>query len=130
MLNRNGRAMLAETTEVTDSLRHRFPSSPGAVRWFAALLCLVVIIAASDKAFAQSRAVLGPGDSIRVTVFQSPDLTTEARISERGAQLLALVSRARARAREGSPASSSAAMLAACPMQMVVTSFFTYCMVS
>ena len=31
----------------------------------------------------------------------------------------------------GSPAASSkAAMLAACPMQIVVTSFFTYCMVS
>ena len=82
--------MLAETTEATDSLRHRFPSSPGAVRWFAALLCLVVI-AASDKAFAQSRAVLGPGDSIRVTVFQSPDLTTEARISEHGTLAFPLI---------------------------------------
>ena len=27
---------------------------------------------------------LGPGDTVRITVFQSPDLTTEARISERG----------------------------------------------
>ena len=60
------------------------------MRWFAALLCLVVI-AASDKAFAQSRAVLGPGDSIRVTVFQSPDLTTEARISEHGTLAFPLI---------------------------------------
>src|SRR5690349_19807649 len=28
--------------------------------------------------------LLGNGDSVRVTVFQNPDLTTEARISERG----------------------------------------------
>jgi polysaccharide export outer membrane protein len=28
--------------------------------------------------------LLGAGDSVRVTVFQNPDLTTEARISERG----------------------------------------------
>lgn len=29
--------------------------------------------------------LLGSGDTVRVTVFQNPDLTTEARISERGA---------------------------------------------
>ena len=27
---------------------------------------------------------LGAGDAVRVTVFQQPDLTTEARISEKG----------------------------------------------
>jgi len=32
----------------------------------------------------QSRETLGEGDSIRITVFQNPDLTTETRISERG----------------------------------------------
>jgi polysaccharide export outer membrane protein len=32
----------------------------------------------------QAPALLGDGDSVRVTVFQNPDLTTEARISERG----------------------------------------------
>jgi polysaccharide export outer membrane protein len=31
-----------------------------------------------------SREVLGAGDTIRITVFQNPDLTTEARISEQG----------------------------------------------
>src|ERR1700682_4334388 len=76
--------------ETANPLQHRLPSSPNAVRWFAALLCLVVI-AASDKAFAQSRAILGPGDSVRVTVFQSPDLTTEARISERGTLAFPLI---------------------------------------
>jgi polysaccharide export outer membrane protein len=76
--------------ETPNSLRQRFPSSPSAARWFAALLCLVVI-AASDKAFAQSRSILGPGDSVRVTVFQSPDLATEARISERGTLAMPLI---------------------------------------
>ncbi|MDR1424960.1 MAG: polysaccharide export protein EpsE [Azoarcus sp.] len=28
--------------------------------------------------------ILGPGDIVRITVFQSPDLTTEARVSEKG----------------------------------------------
>src|SRR5690349_20408941 len=28
---------------------------------------------------------LGPGDVVRITVYQNPDLTTEARISETGA---------------------------------------------
>jgi len=35
--------------------------------------------------------LLGAGDSVRVTVFQNPDLTTEARISERGAITVPLV---------------------------------------
>jgi len=74
----------------TKPLKHQFPSSPSAVRWFAALMCLVVI-AVSDKAVAQSRAILGPGDSVRVTVFQSPDLATEARISERGTLAFPLI---------------------------------------
>ena len=33
---------------------------------------------------APATELLGDGDSVRVTVFQNPDLTTEARISERG----------------------------------------------
>lgn len=38
-----------------------------------------------DPAVSQVDYVLGAGDSIRVTVFQSPDLTLEARISDTGA---------------------------------------------
>jgi len=41
----------------------------------------------SFAAVAQSNEreyVLGPGDIVRVTVFQNPDLTTEARVSEKG----------------------------------------------
>jgi polysaccharide export outer membrane protein len=32
----------------------------------------------------ESREALGPGDGVRITVFQNPDLTTETRVSERG----------------------------------------------
>lgn len=38
----------------------------------------------AGAALAQSREILGEGDSIRITVFQNPDLTTETRISEDG----------------------------------------------
>lgn len=41
-------------------------------------------MALPSATFAQSRETLGEGDSIRITVFQNPDLATEARISERG----------------------------------------------
>ena len=34
---------------------------------------------------------LGPGDTIRVTVFQQPDMTTEARVSDRGTIPLPLI---------------------------------------
>ncbi len=45
--------------------------------------CLMAIML-STTAFAQPREILGNGDSIRITVFQNPDLTTETRISELG----------------------------------------------
>jgi len=57
--------------------------SPIAARRFAAVLCLAVMTP-SVTAFGQSREILGGGDSVRITVFQNPDLTTETRISERG----------------------------------------------
>jgi polysaccharide export outer membrane protein len=51
-----------------------------------AVLCLACLAAMtlSVAAFGQSREILGEGDSIRITIFQNPDLTTETRISERG----------------------------------------------
>jgi protein involved in polysaccharide export with SLBB domain len=52
-------------------------------RRIAAVLCLAAMTL-SGAAIAQSRDVLGEGDSIRITVFQNPDLTTETRISEKG----------------------------------------------
>ena len=52
-------------------------------RRIAAALCLAATTL-SGAVIAQSRDVLGEGDSIRITIFQSPDLTTETRISEKG----------------------------------------------
>ena len=49
----------------------------------AALLCLA-IVGLPTAAFGQSRETLGEGDSIHITVFQNPDLTTDTRVSERG----------------------------------------------
>ena len=54
-----------------------------AARWIAALAA-AVLFAFAIGADAASRETLGVGDTIRVTVFQNPDLNTEVRISERG----------------------------------------------
>src|ERR1035437_7033625 len=48
---------------------------------FAALIALAAT--AQDK-FAQPDYALGAGDAIRVQVFQNPELTIEARVSENG----------------------------------------------
>src|SRR5258707_14870656 len=45
----------------------------------------------SASVLGQSREILGEGDSVRITVFQNPDLTTETRISERGTITFPLV---------------------------------------
>jgi polysaccharide biosynthesis/export protein len=59
-------------------------------RWFAALAG-VALLAFAIQGQADSRETLGAGDSIRVTVFQNPDLTTETRISERGTIMFPLI---------------------------------------
>jgi len=64
--------------------------SPNAARRLAGLLCLAAMTL-SVAAFGQSREILGEGDSVRITVFQNPDLTTETRISERGTITFPLV---------------------------------------
>src|SRR5882672_10929850 len=78
------------------------PNAAAAARRLAALLCLAAMTL-SATAFGQSREAplptlqlqsretLGEGDSIRITVFQNPDLTTETRISERGTITFPLV---------------------------------------
>lgn len=40
--------------------------------------------AAADRRTEQTNTVLGVGDVVKITVFQNPDMTTEARISESG----------------------------------------------
>src|SRR2546427_8178093 len=59
-------------------------------RWFAALAGMA-LLAFAIQGQADSRETLGAGDSIRVTVFQNPDLTTETRISERGTIMFPLI---------------------------------------
>lgn len=57
-------------------------------------LCVVVLMALLAQvapAHAGSGDILGPGDSVRVTVFQNPDLTTETRISPQGTILMPLI---------------------------------------
>ncbi len=68
-------------------LYRRPPTVPSGAA-LAALLCIAVM-ALSAGAYgpsreSPSREALGEGDSVRITVFQNPDLTTETRISERG----------------------------------------------
>jgi polysaccharide biosynthesis/export protein len=50
----------------------------------------VFLLALAAPAWAQADK-LGVGDAVRVTVFQQPDLTTEARINERGALAMPLI---------------------------------------
>ena len=48
------------------------------------LMALVMMAAAVAHAAPQADYVLGPGDIIRITVYQSTDLTLDARVSETG----------------------------------------------
>ena len=68
------------------AMRHARTAS----RWFA-LLAAVALSVFAIQADAASRETLGAGDTIRVTVFQNPDLTTEVRISERGTIVFPLI---------------------------------------
>ncbi len=50
-----------------------------------AAVMLYILLAMGTQSWAQDREyALGAGDVIRITVFQNPDLTTEARVSENG----------------------------------------------
>lgn len=55
------------------------------------LIALLLMAAALPGWAAEPREKLGAGDAVRITVFQQPDLTTEARINERGAVAMPLV---------------------------------------
>jgi polysaccharide export outer membrane protein len=49
-----------------------------------AFACWTAVAAAQNASTPAGEYQLGPGDSIRVQVYQSPDLTVEARVSESG----------------------------------------------
>jgi len=57
----------------------------------ALLLPACALVTAMAWAADDSREVLGPGDTLRVTVFQNPDLGGELRVSEKGSVVLPLV---------------------------------------
>jgi polysaccharide export outer membrane protein len=48
------------------------------------ILLGLLLMAAALPGWAEPREKLGVGDAVRITVFQQPDLTTDARVSERG----------------------------------------------
>src|SRR5688500_17254953 len=52
--------------------------------WFAAVAGVGLMLLTSQVIGAATVDRLGTGDGVRITVFQSPDLTTETRISQRG----------------------------------------------
>jgi polysaccharide biosynthesis/export protein len=56
-----------------------------------ATLLLVTSLAAGAAVAAESPELIGPGDAVRVTVFQNPDLTTETRVAGRGTITFPLV---------------------------------------
>ena len=61
-------------------------------RGLARLVAALVLLAGAASAPAQnSDYVLGPGDTVRITVFQNPDLTTETRVPESGAITFPLI---------------------------------------
>lgn len=64
-----------------------------AALWLACALttCGFAASAATPTPSPPAPELLGDGDSVRVTVFQNPDLTTEARISERGTITVPLI---------------------------------------
>lgn len=65
-----------------------------ASRRFAAWLPLLLAFAmpfAARAAQAEAADALGPGDSIRVSVFGNPDLTTETRLASRGSIRMPLI---------------------------------------
>jgi len=64
---------------------------PDVAQWLTVLLSFAAL-ALSSFAYGQTgRDTLGEGDSVKITVFQNPDLTTEARLSEKGTIVFPLV---------------------------------------
>ena len=55
------------------------------------IVTVLLLSALALPGLAQTPDKLGPGDTVHVTVFQQPDLTTDARINERGSIEMPLV---------------------------------------
>jgi polysaccharide export outer membrane protein len=55
------------------------------------ILTVLLLSALAVPGLAQAPDKLGPGDAVHITVYQQPDLTTDARVSEQGAIVMPLV---------------------------------------
>src|SRR5438067_9810642 len=55
------------------------------------ILTVLLLSALALPGLAQTPDKLGPGDAVHVTVFQQPDLTTDARVNESGGLAMPLV---------------------------------------
>ena len=55
------------------------------------ILTVLLLSALALPGLAQTPDKLGPGDAVHITVFQQPDLTTDARVNESGGIALPLV---------------------------------------
>src|SRR4051812_28732893 len=78
---------------MTESIAIKRWTARAGLAWMARLACLMLILV-PGMANAQGSPkgeTLGVGDTIRVTVFQNPDLTTESRISTKGTIVMPLV---------------------------------------
>jgi len=63
----------------------------GTSKWFAALAGVALLLITAQSIAAEMADRLGMGDTVRVTVFQYPDLTTETRVSPLGTITFPLV---------------------------------------
>ncbi|NMG72271.1 polysaccharide export protein EpsE [Parazoarcus communis] len=66
-------------------------STPVRLIFAVFLMALVGIYSSTADAADEREYVLGPGDIVRITVFQNPDLTTETRVSESGTLTFPLI---------------------------------------
>lgn len=79
-------------TRLPEARTPRLPAQARpAARNLAVLAGVLLFALAAPCHPAESRERLGPGDTIRITVFQNPDLATETRISERGTIVFPLI---------------------------------------
>jgi polysaccharide export outer membrane protein len=62
-------------------------------RWLAVLAWLGLALVSATAAAQSMQEVLGPGDSVRISVYPYPDLTTEVRLAEDGQVNLPMIGR-------------------------------------
>ncbi len=62
-----------------------------AMALFAMVAALVLATAAHAQAPGQKPYLIGPGDGVRITVFQNPDMATDTRVSDQGSITFPLI---------------------------------------